>query len=55
MIDLIPGSDAIFKILSVDFFGKLKANSDSSSKLCKNPNFHKYNLLSSRFTGILKL
>ena len=28
-IDLIPDSDAILKILSVDFCGKLKVNSDS--------------------------
>ena len=29
---LIPYSEAILKILSVDSYGKLKANSDSSSK-----------------------
>ena len=32
IIDLIPDSDAILKILSVDFHGKVKVNSGSSSK-----------------------
>ena len=32
LIDLITDSDAILKILSVVFCGKLKVNSDSSSK-----------------------
>ena len=32
-IDLIPNSDAILKILSVDFYGKVKVNSNSSSKI----------------------
>ena len=31
-IDLITDSDAILKILSVDFCGKVKVNSDSSFK-----------------------
>ena len=31
LVDLIPDSDAILKILSVDFCGKVKVNSDSSS------------------------
>ena len=33
IIDLIPDSDAILKILSVDFCGKVKVNSDSSFKI----------------------
>ena len=32
-IDLFTDSDAILKILSVDFCGKVKVNSDSSSKI----------------------
>ena len=32
IIDLFTDSDAILKILSVDFCGKVKVNSDSSSK-----------------------
>ena len=32
VIDLFTDSDAILKILSVDFCGKVKVNSDSSSK-----------------------
>ena len=33
VIDLFTDSDAILKILSVDFCGKVKVNSDSSSKI----------------------
>ena len=33
-MDLFTDSDAILKILSVDFCGKVKVNSDSSSKAC---------------------
>ena len=33
VIDLIPDSDAILKILLVDFCGKVKVNSNSSSKI----------------------
>ena len=32
LIDLFTDSDAILKILSVDFCGKVKVNSNSSSK-----------------------
>ena len=32
-IDLFTDSDAILKMLSVDFCGKVKVNSDSSSKI----------------------
>ena len=32
LIDFIPDSDAILKILYVDLCGKVKVNSDSSSK-----------------------
>ena len=33
LIDLFTDSDAILKILSVDFCGKAKVNPDSSSKI----------------------
>ena len=38
-IDLFTDSDAILKILSVDFCGKVKVNSDSSSKIVEEYKF----------------
>ena len=38
-IDLFNDSDAILKILSVDFCGKVKVNSDSSSKIVQEYKF----------------
>ena len=49
IIDLSTDSDAILKILSLNFCGMVKVNSVHRPKLCKNTNFHENNLLSSRF------
>ena len=49
-IDLFTDSDAILKLLSVDFCGKVKVDSNSSSKTIRIQIFKSY-LLRSRFTG----